>query len=266
MNDLFSAISPETYNVKLETFEGPLDLLLHLIKQNEVDIYNIPMAEITRQYLAYIELMKELNLDLAGDFLLMASTLVQIKSKMLLPLPALDENGEEEESDPRAELVRRLLEYQRYKDAGQDLDRRQLLGRDVFVREVPLADETAPVTLDTPPLELELFDLVAAFQQVLARIPIETLHEVGADNFSISDRVHEILSLLQGREAVCFDELFPETFSREYVVATFLAMLELCKLRLIRLTQAASFGSIWLTAAVSEAQDLQPVVEVTYGH
>lgn len=264
MNDLFSDIYRESYNVKLEAFEGPLDLLLHLIKQNEVDIYNIPMAEITRQYLAYLELLKELNLDVAGDFLVMASTLVQIKSKMLLPLQEEEESGTDEGEDPRAELVRRLLEYQKYKDAALELDRHHLVGRDTFIRQPALDEQLLPAALDLP-LELELFDLVAAFQQVLAKISIETLHEVGAESFSIADRVNEILSLLQGREAVCFDELFPETFSREYVVATFLAMLELCKLRLVRLTQAASFSSIWLTAAVVELAE-QPPVEDTYGH
>lgn len=264
MNDLFSDSYHESYNVKLEAFEGPLDLLLHLIKQNEVDIYNIPMAEITRQYLAYLELLKELNLDVAGDFLVMASTLVQIKSKMLLPLQEEEETGPDEGEDPRAELVRRLLEYQKYKDAALELDRHHLVGRDTFIRQ-PVPDELLLPAAQELPVELELFDLVAAFQQVLAKISIETLHEVGAESFSIADRVNEILSLLQGREAVCFDELFPETFSREYVVATFLAMLELCKLRLVRLTQAASFSSIWLTAAVVELTE-QPPVEDNYGH
>ena len=265
MNEtLFTESFRDSYNVKLEAFEGPLDLLLHLIKQNEVDIYNIPMAEITRQYLAYLEVLKELNLDVAGEFLVMASTLIQIKSKMLLPLPAEDESGEEEGEDPRAELVRRLLEYQKYKDAAGELDRQQLVGRDTFLRHAQNDERDAAPAADMP-LELEMFDLVAAFQQVLAKVSIETLHEVGAESFSIADRVNEILSLLQGRETVCFDELFPETFSREYVVATFLAMLELCKLRLIRLTQAASFGSIWLSASVADAS-APPLVEDTYGN
>lgn len=263
MNDLFTDIYTSAYNVKLEAFEGPLDLLLHLIKQNELDIYNIPMAEITRQYLAYLEIMKELNLDIAGDFLVMASTLIQIKSKLLLPLPAEDDSSEEEGEDPRAELVRRLLEYQKYKDAAGELDRQHLVGRDIFVRQGQSVDDDLPVSSDQP-LELELFDLVAAFQQVLAKVSIETLHEVGADSFSIAERVNEILSLLHGKEAVTFDELFPETFSRDYVVATFLAMLELCKLRLIKLTQAASFGTIWLSVAVQEPVEPLPIKE-TYG-
>ena len=264
MNDIFSDSYQQSIQVKLELFEGPLDLLLHLIKQNELDIYNIPMAEITRQYLSYLELMKDLNLDIAGDFLVMASTLIQIKSKMLLPLPVEEESGEEEGEDPRAELVRRLLEYQRYKEAADELDRQHLVGRDTFVRPAPATDGESPADADLP-LELELFDLVAAFQRMLSRVSIEALHEVGAESFSIADRVNEILSLLQGREAVCFDELFPETFSREYLVATFLAMLELCKLRLIRLTQAQSFGSIWLSSAVLE-QGEPVTVEESYGN
>lgn len=263
MNDLFANSYIDAYKVKLEAFEGPLDLLLHLIKQNEIDIYNIPMAEITRQYLAYLEAMKELNLDVAGEFLVMASTLVQIKSKMLLPMPEEDDNADEDGEDPRAELVRRLLEYQKYKEAALELDCNPLVGRDTFIRGAGSVIE-APAADSDGQLELDLSDLVAAFQQVLARIPIETLHEVGAESFSIADRVTEILSLLQGREAVCFDELFPDTFSREYVVATFLAMLELCKLKMIRLTQAASFGSIWLTPAVTE-QGESAAIEDSYG-
>jgi len=262
-SDLLSYGYNETYSVKVEAFEGPLDLLLHLIKQNELDIYNIPIAEISRQYLAYLERMKELNLDIAGDFLVMASTLIQIKSKMLLPLPVDDDSPEEEGDDPRAELVRRLLDYQKYREAAGELDRQHIIGRDVFMRLAQEDDANLEASADAP-IELELTDLVAAFQCVLAKVSIETLHEVGAESFSIADRVNEILTLLQGKEAVVFDDLFPETFSREYVVATFLAMLELCKLRLVRLTQASSFGSIWLTASVSEPAD-PLTLEETYG-
>ena len=139
-DSLFADASQIAYQVRTEGFEGPLDLLLHLIKKNELDLYNIPIAEITRQYLEYLDVMRELNLDVAGEFLVMASTLVHIKSKMLLPVPATEESEEEGGEDPRAELVRRLLEYQKYREAAQDLAGRQLLDRDLFARKFPAPD------------------------------------------------------------------------------------------------------------------------------
>lgn len=250
-NSLFSDQFGSLYTVTLEAFEGPLDLLLHLIKKNEVDIYNIPIAEITRQYLAYIDLLKELNLDLAGEFLVIASTLVQIKSRMLLPLTPVDEASAEELEDPRAELVKRLLEYQKYKEAALVLDRQQLVGRDVFTRKIPPEDRIDQ-PFDATPLELDLYQLVAAFQKLLARVPEISLHEVGADTVQIADRMTEILTLLQTYTTVCFDDLFPETFNREYIVASFLAILELCRQGLLHLTQPNPFAPIWLTTAVLE--------------
>jgi segregation and condensation protein A len=237
------------YNVSIEAFEGPLDLLLHLIRKNEVDIYNIPMAAITRQYLDYIELMKELNLDVAGEFLVMASTLVQIKSKMLLPTPA-DEESVEEEEDPRAELVKRLLEYRRYKDAAQLLGEREILGRDVFARKF-VAPELIALQPGEEPPQVEMFELIEALQRVLAKIPAETFHEVGVDNISIADRIGEILAFLEGKDGVAFEELFAEILTREYVIATFLAILELCKLKMVKVVQAQRLGTIWVTPAVA---------------
>lgn len=250
-NRLFIEGDQAAYNIKTEAFEGPLDLLLHLIKKNEVDIYNIPIAAITRQYLEYIELMKELNLDIAGDFLVMASTLIQIKSKMLLPPSDDDEALEEEEKDPRAELVRRLLEYQKYKEAAMALGGLELLGRDSFARKFETPELASPQP-DEESLEVELFELIEAFRRVLAKVPAQSFHEVSAENISIADCINNILTLLQEKESVTFDELFDESLTREFLIASFLAILELCKLKMVRVVQAASFGTILIMPAVLE--------------
>lgn len=243
----------ETYNVHLDQFDGPMELLLHLIKKNELDIYDIPIAVITQQYLDYIKAMKELNLEVAGDFLLMASTLLHIKSRMLLPQNEPEE-GEEEESDPRAELIQRLLEYQQYKEAGMVLEARALLGREVFARACP-----EPLLLeannDEGPLEMELFDLVEAFRSLLARVPAESFHDVAAvEIFSIADCINNILSLLQERDVLEFDNLVreEELMTRERVIVTFLAVLELCRLKLIRVFQEGHMGRIWFVPAVPD--------------
>lgn len=240
----------EIYSVRLDKFEGPLDLLLHLIRKNELDIYDIPISVITRQYLDYIKLMKDLNLEVAGDFLLMASTLLHIKSRMLLPKEEQEEEGEEE-PDPRAELIRRLLEYQQYKEAGMVLESRALLGREVFTRGCP---EPLPNAgqVDEGPLELGLFDLVDAFRALLARIPADSFHDVAAaDTFSIADCINEILALLQEQDTLQFDEIVNEDSTRERVIVTFLAMLELCRLKLIRIFQNDPHGNIWFVPAVA---------------
>ncbi len=236
----------ELYNIKLDDFEGPLDLLLHLIRKNEVDIYNIPISSITRQYLAFLDLMKELNLDVAGEFLVMASTLVQIKSRMLLPVQVDEEIGEDETEDPRAELVRRLLEYQKYKEAALVLEGSELLGRDTFARKFP-SPELAVIQSQDAPIEIEMFELIEAFQRLLARVPVATFHEVGADSISITERITALLAILEGEEAMSFEALFmdgPET--REFIIVTFLAILELCKIKMVKLVQAQCFGTIWV--------------------
>lgn len=242
--------------VRTEAFEGPLDLLLHLIKKNELDIYNIPIAEISRQYLDYLDVMRELNLDVAGEFLVMAATLIQIKSHMLLP-QAVDPMEEEQGEDPRAELVRRLLEYDRYREASSLLIAREVLDRDVFARTFPSeelevfpSDEALPI--------VEMFELVDAFRRILAKVPIESFHEVGSENISIADRISDILEYLQGKEAVDFEELFVGSNSREFIVASFLAVLELCRLRMIRLLQFENYGRILVrsTIIIDEAEQL----------
>jgi segregation and condensation protein A len=227
------------YTFRLEGFEGPLDLLLHLIQKNELDIFNIPIALVTEQYLEYLQLIKVLNLDVAGEYLLMASTLLYIKSKMLLPKSL---EGEEEEEDPRAELVRRLLEYQRYKEAAGELEKRPMLDRDVFIRLMATELEEVP---EEESIEVNLFELLEAFRQVLERVRADTVHEVILEHLSVEDKIQEILTLL-GREnrSMAFHRLFPEQASRRVVVITLLAILELVKMKRIRIFQLVPFETI----------------------
>jgi segregation and condensation protein A len=228
------------YTFRLEGFEGPLDLLLHLIQKNELDIFNIPISLVTEQYLEYLQLMKVLNLDVAGEYLLMASTLLHIKSKMLLPKSS--EAEEEEEEDPRAELVRRLLEYQKYKNAALEMERRPLLDRDVFIRLTPAEPEEEP---GEERIEVNLFELLEAFRKVLERAKSETVHEVILEHMSVEDKIQEILVLLEKENrSMAFHRLFPEQASRRVVVVTLLAILELVKMKRIRIFQLAAFETI----------------------
>jgi segregation and condensation protein A len=221
-------------------FEGPLDLLLHLINKNELDIMNIPIALITEQYLEYLKLMKILNLDVAGEYLLMASTLLHIKSKMLLPVSSNEE--EEEGEDPRAELVRRLLEYQKYKEVAIELERRPMLDRDVFIRSTP---EDAGGSPEEGELEVSLFGLLEAFRKMIERTKPEAFHEVVLERLTVEEKLQEILSLLQGeKRSTAFHLLFPEQASRRLIVVTFLAILELVKMKRVRLFQMAPFETI----------------------
>lgn len=254
-SSLFSADDSIACLVRTEAFEGPLDLLLHLIKKNELDIYNIPIAEISRQYLDYLDVMRELNLDIAGEFLVMASTLIQIKSQMLLP-QVLDSAEEEQGEDPRAELVRRLLEYERYREASHLLVAREMLNRDVFARNFP-AEELDSLPADDTFPAVELFELVDAFRRILARVPKESFHEVGSENISIADRISDILEFLRGKESVDFEELFAGSATREFIVASFLALLELCRLRMIRLLQVENYGRLLVRSAVISENEEQ---------
>lgn len=250
----------EQYSVHLDKFDGPMDLLLHLVKKNEMDICDISIAVITRQYLEFIKLMKDLNLEVAGDFLVMAATLLQIKSRQLLPVDDQEE-PEAEESDPRNELVRRLQEYQQYKEAGMVIGARALLGREVFVRS---ATETLMKEAQNVegPLEVSLFELVDAFRVLLQRIPVESFHDVApGDSLSIADCINEILSLLQERDTIQFDDLVRDDFTRERVIVSFLALLELCRLKLIRIFQGQDHSSIWFVPAV--AAEVSEVLDFT---
>ncbi len=229
------------YQVRIENFEGPLDLLLHLIKKSEINIYDIPIALITGQYLDYLETMTELNLSVAGEFLVMAATLLQIKSKMLLPV---DETAKDEEDgpDPREELVRRLLEYKSYKDAARQLDSQERMWREIYTR-APAPREEEPAgeeTLD----DVSLFDLVDALQGILNRNPGKSLMEIIPDNLTVRDRMNTILEALEGRESVSFAALFAASSHRLVIIVTFLALLELIRLRTARVFQPENFGPI----------------------
>lgn len=240
------------YQVRIENFEGPLDLLLHLIKKSEINIYDIPIALIARQYLEYIDAMKELNLAVAGEFLVMAATLLQIKSKMLLPV---DETAEDEEEgpDPREELVRRLLEYKKFKEAARHLDTKERMWREIYSRPSAPPEETES---DDQVLDnVGLFDLVDALQGILNRHSGKQLLEIIPDNLTVRDRMNAILEALEGQESVSFLSLFETSCHRMVIIVTFLALLELLRLRTARVFQAENFGPILVSRAFSLVPD-----------
>jgi len=248
------------YQVRIENFEGPLDLLLHLIKKNEINIYDIPVAMIAQQYLAYLEAMEELNLNVAGDFLVMAATLLQIKSKMLLPV---DETVDDDEDgpDPREELVRRLLEYKAYKEAARQLDDQEKMWREIFWREQALSVEEE-VEEDLPLDNVSLFDLVDALKDVLERNPASRLLEIVPDNLTVRERMNLILETLEGKDSVSFAALFEGSSHRMVVVVTFLALLELMRLRVARVFQAETFGPILVSRMFSLVPDPAEIEDV----
>ena len=236
------------YAIKLDIFEGPLDLLLYLIKKNEIDIYNIPVALITEQYLQYLKMIKSLNLDLAGEYLVMAATLIHIKSRMLLPEP---EEPEEEEEDPRAELVRQLLEYQAFKEAAANLSQRPILERDVFTRAAFLPEEIEKL----PPgeedlIEVSIFELIEAFHRLVSRIDRKELLEIDLEKMSVTDIINDILERLSNEKNLTFEELLGERKERWRVIYTFLALLELIKLKMVKAYQTSAFGVIRIFPAV----------------
>ena len=243
----------EFYRVKLDVFEGPLDLLLHLIKKNEVEIVDIPIATITEQYMSYIQMMNELRLDVAGEFLVMAATLTLIKSRMLLP-PSEDAE-DEEDADPRAALVQQLLEYQRYREAALALAERPLLHRDVFVRE-PLADADDDAAERPVRLRVTMWELLEAFRAVLKRAQRESVHEVVVDRVSLRDRARALLGALTVARCLEFDSLFDDDATRLDILVTFLALLELMKMGAIRAAQEERYGRIIIELATSDAAAL----------
>ncbi len=235
MTSLGAAEAVAPYKVQLEVFEGPLDLLLHLIRKHELDIFDIPVSFVTEKYLEYMALMQSLQLDVAAEYLLMAATLAHIKSRMLLPTPPADDEPDDEEmGDPRTELIRRLLEYQKFKDAAQDLVSRNLLLRDVFVR-TPLDGPEE----DPPLASVSLFALIEALKRVLDRVEGNLPREITVDRISVAERIAEIADKLRLRTEATFDDLFEGQSTRFEVVITFLALLEMARLRMLRLVQAA---------------------------
>lgn len=227
---------PEPYQIKLEDiFEGPMDLLVHLIKKNEVNIYDIPIALITEQYLEYLEWIKAMNVDVAGSFILMAATLTQIKSKMLLPV-----HEDNEDDDPRMEIIRPLNEYLKMKKAAEQLLQRNLLGKDTFIR--PQTEKDLEVPSDDGYIQVGLFELIDAFRNILADLDATQHMDFTAERVSIKDRITEIIDTLENKGSVTFNELFIQPIRKSDVVVTFLAILEMVKLSLLRIVQHTQTG------------------------
>lgn len=243
----------ETYSIRLPIFEGPFDLLLHLIKENKIDIYDIPISLITKQYLEYIEMMKELNLEIAGEFLVMASTLIHIKSRMLLPI---EETAEDEEpQDPRLELVHKLLEYQAFKEAALGLKEKEQEMQLVFTRP-PMEDENTPEPEQTLLFDLNIFDLLSAFKKILDKAPPE-VRTITREILTVREKMTKIIEALEARGTLRFEELFETTSTRAHLIVTFVALLELLKSGLARAYQERDFGTIWIMKPSDGKDQLQ---------
>ena len=246
-------IPPYALQVFLEAFEGPLDLLLYLIRRQNIDILDIPIAEISKQYVQYIELMKDMQLELAGEYLLMAAMLAEIKSRMLLPRPA----ESDDEEDPRAELVRRLQEYERFKQAAQDIDEMPRVGRDVHMVEV----QPPELHTEVPLPEIELRDLLFAFKDAMSRAEMNTHHQVQREVLSVRERMSRVLTLLNAEGFTDYTSLFTIEEGRRGVVVTLLAILELVKEQLIDMVQSEPFSPLHVkaAAAVSDTEGPSPL-------
>ncbi len=234
-------IPPDALEVFLETFSGPLDLLLYLIRKQNLDILDIPIAEVTRQYMVYVELMQSVKLELAAEYLVMAAMLAEIKSRMLLPRPA----SEGEEADPRAELIRRLQEYERYRSAAESIDQMPRVGREVHL--VVIENDHPPVKRIEP--NVSLFDLLDAFKEVLVRAELYRHHRVQLEPLSVRERMTRILAKINSEAFVRFEEMFDLHEGRRGLVVTFMAILELLKESLVVVVQLEPFAPIHLKAA-----------------
>jgi len=231
------------YKVKLEVFEGPLDLLLYLIKRDEVDIYDISIERITQQYLEFMDAFKVLDIDVAGEFVVMAANLIYIKSRNLLPAAVQPPEEEVEEEDPRWELVRQLVEYKKFKDAAQHLGQREVARESLFSR----LPETPEVVAERPLGEVSVFDLINAFNSILKRInKKEDLREIFEENYTVSDKIDLVLKMTSTGVPLRFSELFSDAASRSEIVVTFLALLELIRLKQLKVVQDEPFGEIEL--------------------
>ena len=237
----------QAYEVKLEAFSGPMDLLLHLIRKQKINIYDIPIALIARQYLEYLSLMKTLNLSLAGEFLVMASTLLYIKSRTLLPKEDISEPEDEEVIDPRSELVRQLIEYERFKEAAGSLVARERVWQDSFTRDPLRIPQQPEEDEDVWMEELQIFDLLSALQGVLDRAPSQTYVEVSRENWTVEERIQVVMERLETEATIPFEGLFEQDWSRPLIIATFLGLLELVRMNLVRLFQGEGFGPIHVT-------------------
>jgi len=237
------------YKVKLEVFEGPLDLLLYLIKQDEIDIYDISLERITGQYLEYLQAFKELNIELAGEFIVMAANLIYLKSRSLLPVDQRPPEEDAEEDDPRWDLIRQLIEYKKFKEAAAELHLRELERERIFARE-----GSASLLLQEPMRleEVGIFQLINAFQTVLKRIEErQDVQEIFAERFSVSEKIEVILHRVANSAGLRFSDLFGTAVSRVEVVVTFLALLELIRLKQVRAVQKNMFEEIEIVGAAA---------------
>jgi segregation and condensation protein A len=262
MHEDFESIL-ENYPVRLENFEGPLDLLLHLIKRHEVSIYDIPITSITKQYLEYIDLMTELNLDVAGEFLVMAATLIHIKSRLLLP--RADPAQEDPEEDPREALVRRLLEHQKFKAAAELLHERETLRSAQWTRpDGPIAEIAGEAP--EPEVEVDLFSLISAFRNVVERAKQRPKVYLPSEQIPIEDRIEQLMARLSETEACGFEDLFSDVESRAGLIVTFLAMLEMIRLKLVRVFQSGVVGPIRIYKRARPADAPKPLGDPEQKH
>jgi len=247
-----------SYKVKLDVFEGPLDLLLYLIQKEEVDIYDIPISKITDQYLEYLELMQLLDLNIAGEFIVMAATLMHIKSKMLLPPDQTEE--EKVEEDPRAELVRRLIEYKKFKEAASQLSAMESQHKHFFAR-VGTGVKPEELPKEEEYFEASLFDLITAFTKVLKDIPKDVFYKVVKDEFTVSEKIHDILHMLVDRKSLFFTDLFKAAKHKFEIITIFLAVLELIKIKEIVVVQSSTFAEIEIIRNVETIKPNAPKPE-----
>jgi len=237
-------IPPDALDIFLEAFSGPLDLLLYLIKRQNLDVLDIPIADITQQYMQYIDMMKDLRFELAAEYLVMAAMLAEIKSRMLLPRPSAEDD---EEEDPRAELIRRLQEYERFKQAAEDLRELPQLGTNIFPTLIDVPDKH----IDRPPPAIDLKELLSALSQVLHRADMFSSHHIARESLSVRDRMSYILEMAKPGSFISFSELFDLSEGRQGVIVTFMAILELLKQSLIEMVQAEPFATIHIKTRTS---------------
>jgi len=247
MNALMSEFD---YRVNLDVFEGPLDLLLYLIKKNDLDVYDIPVAFILEEYMRYVDTLKDLDIDFAGEFLFMAAELAHIKSRMLLPDGEIEQ--EEEDIDPRADLVKRLLEYQQFKEASLELAKRPMLGRDVFPSN---AVESGDDTPEERKVEADVYELIGAFSKLLRKIPKTEVRNVEIDRISVSEKIYRVIDAIKENPTTTLEDLLNGDYSRYNVVITFLSLLEMTRLHMIKIYQASTNGPIHVKYVMGEINE-----------
>lgn len=246
---MLSSVSQNNYRVSFELFEGPLDLLLHLIKKNHMEITNIPVAIMLDEYMMYLDMIRELDIDVAGEFILMASELTHIKSRMLVPH---SDEEEDEGPDPRGDLITRLKEYQKYKIAASLIGKRPLLGWDFFRKDLVAPVDKNKIDIEPDTLQVDVFHLLSAFGEVLKKAPKDRVHEVVSEKVSITEKIYQIVEQLKTQDSFLFVELFGNEQTRYGLVLTFLAILEMARLRMIRIFQAERFEPIRVQRVMEE--------------